>query len=446
MTARPPAARPTTRADLDALKLARLRGLLGEILPHNAFYAAKLARHAAQGLESLEALADWPVTLKEELVAAATGGLPANLTWDPSRYVRYHQTSGTHGRPLPVFDTAADWEWWLACWRLILDRAGVVPGDRMLVASSFGPYAGFWSAFDAAVDRGALAIPCGGMSSRSRLELVRSLGATVLVATPSYALHLAEVAEDAKIDTVRLPIRVVIVAGEPGGSVPAVRRRIAEAWGAAVLDHAGATEVGPWGTGDLADETTADGAAGGRFRGPGIDVIEPWFHPEFLALDTGGPARPGEPAELVLTTLGRSGAPVIRYRTGDIVRPEWPGDDELAAGGCPWVRLVGGILGRTDAMLVVRGINVFPGAIDDIVRSFPEVIEYRLTVATRESLDELSLEIEDRLGAPDRVAREMQIRLGLRVAVEAVPIGSLPRFEGKGRRIIDRRAERGEPA
>jgi phenylacetate-CoA ligase len=168
-------------------------------------------------------------------------------------------------------------------------------------------------------------------------------------------------------------------------------------------------------------------------------VLEPWFHPEFLALETGGPAAAGELAELVLTTLGRVGAPVIRYRTGDVVRPTWPSPADVAAGACPWVRLVGGILGRTDDMLVIRGVNVFPGAIDDIVRSFPEVIEYRLIVTTDEALDRIALEIEDRLADPDRVARELALRLGLRVDVTVVPMGSLPRFEGKGRRVIDRR-------
>ena len=419
------AAAPRSRAELEWLKLERLRSLMRTILPANRFYAVKLARVSPE-LESLAALADWPFTFKEELVeAAALAGQPANLTWPADRYVRFHQTSGTHGRPLPVFDTADDWAWWMEIWRLILDRGGLRAGDRVLVASSFGPYVGFWSAFDAALARNVMAIPTGGMASVARLELARSLAATVLVATPSYALHLAEVARAQKIDTAKLPVRLVIVAGEPGGSIPAVRARIAEAWGAEVLDHAGATEVGPWGVGDL--------------HGPGLDVIEPWFHPEFLAVDTGKAAGPGELSELVLTTLGRSGAPVIRYRTGDLVRPRWPSEAEIAAGGRPWVCLDGGILGRTDDMLVVRGVNVFPGAIDDIVRSFPEVIEYRLTLTTDASLDMLLLEIEDHLAAPDRVARELQVRLGLRVDVQIVPIGSLPRFEGKARRVVDRR-------
>ena len=416
------------REQLDAIKLERLRGLVRAILPHNRFYAGKLARES-QELPSLDALEQWPFTFKEELVeAAAAAGIPGNLTWPPDRYSRFHQTSGTRGRPLPVFDTAEDWKWWMACWESILDRGSVRPGDRVLVASSFGPYAGFWSCFDAVVSRQAMAIPTGGMTTLARLELARSLAATVLVATPSYALHLAEVAAEHKLDLVHLPIRLVIVAGEPGGSMPSVRSRIREAWAADLLDHAGATEVGPWGVGDL--------------HGRGLDVIEPWFHPEFLAVKTGRAAAPGELSELVLTTLGRVGAPLIRYRTGDLVRPRWPTGDEIAAGACPWVRLEGGVVGRTDDMLVVRGVNVFPSAIDDIVRSFPEIVEYRLTVSTRESLDELTLEIEDRLADPERVSREMHVRLGLRVDVVAVPAGSLPRFEGKGRRIVDHRRTR----
>jgi phenylacetate-CoA ligase len=426
----PPANRSESRESLDAIKLARLRELLRTILPHNRFYADKLGRVLPRpaDLTTLADLADWPFTFKEELVAAAAGsGRPANLTWPVERYVRFHQTSGTHGRPLLVFDTVDDWGWWMACWRLVLERGGVGPGDRVLVASSFGPYVGFWSAFEAVIAASAMAIPGGGLSSAGRLEILRGAEATVLVATPSYALHLAEVAEQSKIDVAALPVRLVVVAGEPGGSVPAVRARIAAAWDADVLDHAGATEVGPWGVGDL--------------RGPGLDVIEPFFHAEFLALESGRPAVEGELSELVLTTLGRAGAPLIRYRTGDLVRPTWAAAADVAAGACPWVRLAGGVLGRADDMLVVRGVNIFPGAIDDIVRGFPEVVEHRLTVGTRESLDELQLEIEDRLNAPDRVARELQLRLGLRVAVEAVPVGSLPRFEGKARRIVDRRGK-----
>ncbi len=416
-----------SRADLDRHKLARLRACLAETLPANAFYATKLGR-APPLPDSLAEFATWPLTTKEELVAgAAATGLPANLTYPLSSYVRCHRTSGTHGRPMPVFDTASDWTWWMECWRAILARGAVGPGDRVLVASSFGPFLGFWSGFDGVLACGAMAIPTGGLSSLARLEMARSLSATVLMATPSYALHLTEVAAEAKLDLASLPIRLVIVAGEPGGSIAAVRDRLGLAFDADVLDHAGASEVGPWGVGDR--------------HGRHLDLLEPWFHPEFLSVETGHPAAPGELSELVLTTLGRVGAPVLRYRTGDVVRPRFPTDEEIAAGECPWVKLEGGVIGRADDMLVVRGVNVFPAAIDGIVRSFPEVVEYRLTVFSRESLDELALEIEDRLDDPRRVARELHLRLGLRVGVTAVPAGSLPRFEGKGRRVVDRRQD-----
>ncbi|MFM8986999.1 MAG: phenylacetate--CoA ligase family protein [Planctomycetia bacterium] len=424
-----PGTAPRLRRELDALKLDRLRGLLRTILPQNRFYADKLARVPAAEVATLDDLADWPFTFKNELVAGAAAGLPANLTWPVERYARYHQTSGTHGRPLPVLDTADDWEWWMECWREILARGGVGRGDRVLVASSFGPYAGFWSGFEGVIASGALAIPGGGLSTRGRLELVRSLAATVLVATPSYALHLAEVAADEKLDPAGMPVRLVIVAGEPGGSVPSVRRRIAYLGAAEGRAPPGAPAAGPWGVGDL--------------RGPGLDVLEPWFHPEFLATETGRPAAAGELAELVLTTLGRAGAPVIRYRTGDLVRPRWAAAEDVAAGACPWVRLEGGILGRVDDMLVVRGVNIFPGAIDDIVRGFPEVVEYQATVRGGDGLDELAVAVEDRLADPARIAREFQLRLGLRVDVRAVPPGSLPRFEGKARRIVDERGRSG---
>ena len=189
---------------------------------------------------------------------------------------------------------------------------------------------------------------------------------------------MAEVGAENSLDVGSLGVRRLIVAGEPGGSVPAVRARIEAAWNAQVLDHCGATEIGPWGYGDL---------AGGSVR-----VNESEFLAEFLAVATGTPAAEGELAELVLTTLGRYGSPVIRYRTGDLVRPTWRGE-----GPSGFVRLEGGILGRTDDMLVVRGVNIFPSSIEQIVRSFPEVIEFRTIVTTEAQLDQLLVEIEDRL-------------------------------------------------
>jgi phenylacetate-CoA ligase len=163
-------------------------------------------------------------------------------------------------------------------------------------------------------------------------------------------------------------------------------------------------------------------------------VIETEFVAEFLSLATGGPAEDGELAEMVLTSLGRFGSPVIRYRTGDVVRPRFPN-----GGADRFVLLEGGILGRADDMLIVRGVNIFPSSVEQILRAFPEVVEFRVAITKQGNLDALSVEIEDRLSDAERVARELQLRLGLKVDVHCVPLGSLPRYEGKGKRFHDQR-------
>jgi phenylacetate-CoA ligase len=189
-----------------------------------------------------------------------------------------------------------------------------------------------------------------------------------------------------------------------------------------VLDHAGATELGPWGYGDA--------------RGEGLYVNEHDFIAEFLAVDTGSAARQGELAELVLTNLGRVGCPLIRYRTGDLVRPSWSRGGENR-----YVFLEGGVLGRVDDMMIVRGVNIFPSSIEQILRSFPEVIEYRMTVRKISEMDELLIEVEDRLNEPERVGTELALRLGLKIEVRAAPLGSLPRGDGKASHFVDERCK-----
>lgn len=410
-------------ADLERYQLARLNAMLDAILPHNRFYASRLA-DVSRPIKSLSELADIPFTFKEGLLdSPSTDELANNLTYPAERYVRFHQTSGTRGRPLAVVDTVEDWQWWLDGWQFVLDAAELRPGDRLHFAFSFGPFIGFWTAFEAAVQRGCLAIPGGGLNSLARLESIRVNRVVGLFCTPSYALHLAEVSAEYKIDVASLGVRKLILAGEPGGSVAATRARLESAWQARVIDHAGATEVGPWGYGDR--------------DGRGLHVLESEFIAEFLSVETGRPAEDGELSELVLTNLGRWGNPVIRYRTGDLVRPVWK-----HAGPNHFVLLEGGVVGRADDMVIVRGVNVFPTAIEQIIRGFPEVIEYRVTVCKEAEMDQLRVEIEDRLDRPQRVAEELRLRLGLKLDVCCVPLGTLPRFDGKGQRFIDHRQPR----
>lgn len=409
---------------LAAHQLKRLNQLFTKILPDNDFYR----RHCEQAnlpsdfqFGSLEEITKLPFTFKDQLASqSGHGNFAENLTFDRSQYCRFHRTSGTQGKPLVVLDTAEDWQWWINTWQFVLDSADIQSSDTLLMAFSFGPFIGFWSAFDAAVARGALCIPSGGLSTLSRIELIQSSDANVIFCTPSYALHLAEVATENQITVGNLSIEKIIVAGEPGGSIPEIKNQIETIWQAKVYDHAGASEVGPWGF--------ADPAARGMY------INEAEFIAEFLSIEHSGPAGEGELSELVLTNLGRYGSPIIRYRTGDLVRPTWNDDQD-----CQFVLLTGGVLGRADDMMIVRGVNIFPSSIEQILRSFPEVVEYRMTAVKDGQMDQLMIEIEDRLEKPDRVVKELQVRLGLRVDVTCVPIGSLPRFDLKGKRFIDKR-------
>ncbi len=411
-----------TAAELKSHQLIRCNQLLQEILPTNRFYAAKFGKSALQ-LASREELSQLPYTFKSELIGdESTNGFAHNLTWPVDQYTRFHRTSGTRSLPLTVLDTARDWQWWLETWQPVLDVADVQSSDRVVMAFSFGPFIGFWSAFDAVIERQCLVAPTGAMTTLARLELVRALKATLIFCTPSYALHLSEVAQASQFDIRKLGVRALIVAGEPGGSIPAIREQIESAWQAQVIDHCGASEIGPWGFADPA--------------GRGIHVNEAELIAEFISIESGAAATEGELSELVLTTLGRAGSPVIRYRTGDLVRPSWTDNQ-----ACNFVLLLGGVLGRTDDMMIVRGVNVFPSSIEQILRSFPEIAEYRLTAYKDSAMDQLRIEIEDRLDQPTRVKNELQLRLGLRIDVECVPLGSLPRYEAKGQRFVDKRQQ-----
>ena len=280
---------------------------------------------------------------------------------------------------MPVLDTPDDWQWWLDCWQYVLDAAEVTDRDVAMMAFSFGPFIGFWTANDALVRRGVLVVPGGGMSSEARLQMIHDHRCTLVCCTPTYALHLASVARSRGLNLADSTVTRLIVAGEPGGSVPAIRQRIEEAWGARLIDHTGASELGAWGFGSP--------------DGRGIHVIETEFIAELLRFDEDNPqgvaVGDGEEAELVMTNLGRFGGPAIRYRTGDIVRGYRQHDQPSE-----FLWLEGGVIGRTDDMLVIRGVNVFPSSIEAIVREIDATAEFRMIATRRDEMDQLSVEVE----------------------------------------------------
>ena len=400
-----------TDAERRRAQWERLSGKLPELRQKNPFYRAKLS-------DRVGGLGDLPFTTKAELSEdqAARPPFGTNLTYPIERYVRLHQTSGTTGRPLRLLDTFESWDWWRECWQPIYRAAGVTARDRVFFAFSFGPFVGFWSAFAGAERLGALCITGGAMTTTERVAAIVATEATVLLCTPTYALRLAAAAREEGIDLARSALRVSIHAGEPGASIPATRERIEKELGVEAFDHTGATEVGAHGFSCSARD--------------GVHINESEFVVEVFDPRTDESREEGE-GELVLTNLGRWGMPVIRYRTGDRVTAV----RATCSCGRTLVKLAGGIAGRVDDMVTVRGVNVFPSAIEAIVRRFDEVGEYRIALARVREMDELRCTVEATADVAERVAGAIHRELGIRCVVESVAHGTLPRFEMKANRF-----------
>ncbi len=415
------------RERLRALQEAKLASMIERTHGSNPFITEKLdaAGAAPDEVRTLGDLARLPFTTKAELLLAQEGAqLSANCTFPEAAYTRIHQTSGTTGAPLKVFDTAESWDWWGRCWGFVLAGAGLTAEDRFFVPFSFGPFIGFWAALGGAGRIGALMIPGGGRTSAQRLQLMADLGVTAMCCTPTYALRLVEVARDEGFDLSMIPMRITVQAGEPGASVPATKARIEAAWGAKCYDHAGASEVGAHSF-ECQAQPGATHAIDSEFI---VEVIDP---------ATRRPVSTDEEGELVVTNLGRIGFPVIRYRTGDVVRV----DDAPCPCGRTFTRFAGGVIGRADDMVVVRGVNIYPSAVENLLRRHQAVDEFRVTITRSREMAQVLIEIECRddadCGDTARAVRAtFESSLGLRPEVKTVPRGSLPRFDLKARRFF----------
>ena len=414
------------RPQLAALQLNKLQTMMGHLWGKNQFYTHKwkAAEIQPSDIRSLADLARLPLTRKGELMAdqATHGPFGTNLTYPLEAYVRMHQTSGTTGVPLKVFDTDESWDWWGRCWGHVLAGAGVTASDRLFMAFAFGPFIGFWAAVEGARKIGAVMIPGGGRDSQQRLDMMRDAGATVLCCTPSYALRMVEIAREIGFDLRSIPLKATVHAGEPGASVPATKQRIQESWAAKCFDHAGASEVG-------AHSFECQVQPGGTH------LIESEYIAEVLNPLTGEAVSPGERGELVITNLGRWGFPVIRYCTGDLVQVNL----ERCQCGRTSLRFEGGVLGRADDMVTVRGVNVFPGGVESIIRNFTEVDEFRITVNKVKQMDEMDIEVELSEGTDPELIHAIAVKLdsmlAFRPRVRQVAHNALPRFEMKAKRF-----------
>jgi len=410
-----------SQASLKIIQLHKLRKLLA-LQSRNKFYSSALKYFASiSRLESIdEFIANIPFTEKQQLINDQLLYPPygTNLACPLIQYKRMHQTSGTTTTPLRWLDTDLSWQLILNCWHRIYQAAGVTDTDRICFCFSFGPFLGFWSAFEAATQYGCLSFPTGGMSSQARIELILDTQSTVLCCTPSYALRLAEVAKEAKLPISISHIQRIIVAGEPGGSIPTTRALIERTWNARVYDHYGMTETGPI-----------------TYPCPSIKdtlhVDEESYFVEIIDPDNQHVLE----GELVITTLDRYSSPLLRYRTGDLVRAS----KDACPCGSPHLTLVGGIRGRLDDMLIVRGVNVYPSTIEELVRRFAAAAEYRVIVDQRSVMTEIYLEIElesdgNATNIMNYIQQAIATSMTIRCEIRSVPVGSLPRHEMKARR------------
>jgi phenylacetate-CoA ligase len=427
------------RDELRALQLLKLQRTVARAWRDSPFHRRLYERAGVNpdSIASLDDLRRLPFMTREEwMQCQAEQPLFGDLITRPrGQAIRYHLTSGTSGRqPLRVLDSRKDWSWIAEMWCYGFWGFGVRPADTVFFAFSYGSFIGFWGAHYCCEKIGSLVLPSGNMTTDARVKQIVEMGATTVCATPTYALRMGQAAQQLGIDIARDgKVDKVIVSGEPAGSIPATKRLIEEMWGARCGDTAGMTEIG---TIMIFECSHQPG---------GTHIIEDHFIEEVLDPQTLEPVPYGEKGERVVTSFGRGFIPLIRYRTQDLVT-------KVPHTACKCGRTgdlyEGGILGRVDDMKLVRGTNVYPRAVEAIVREHPEVSEFQILLTREEGIrDEITVKIElepDKTDAWPRLRETLgrdlaEAHEGLRFNVALAETGTLPRFELKARRLVDQR-------
>jgi phenylacetate-CoA ligase len=425
------------RSSIEVLQLRKLRNVVEWSTSQVPYHAKRLqdAGVTADSIATLDDLRRIPFMTRDEWMRSQVDHPPFGpiLAAPEELAIRYHMTSGTTGRtPIRVLDSMKDWEWIAEMWCYGFWGFGVRPSDTVFFAFSYGTFVGFWGAHYACEKMGCLVLPGGNMTTEARVKQIMDMKASVVCSTPTYALRLAQEANKLGIDLSASPVRRLILSGEPAGSIPATKKLIEEQWGAKAGDTAGMTELGTI----MIFEC--------EHQPGGTHIIEPHFIEEVIDPITGEPLAYGEQGERVVTSFGRGFIPVLRYRTRDLVV-------KVPAERCTCGRTLdiyeGGIVGRVDDMKLVRGTNVYPRAVEAIVREFPEVDEFQLHLYTAEGIrDEIEVlvEIPDQRADAQSICARMASELadaheGLRFGVRTAELGSLPRFELKAKRTKDER-------
>jgi phenylacetate-CoA ligase len=424
------------RERLEALQLAKLRRQVAWAAARSPWFTRTLAGFDVDELQSMSDLRRLPMLTREEWMESQSehppyGELPAI---GGVGAIRIHTTSGTTGRePLRALDSRKDWAWIAEMWAYGVWGCGIRSSDTAYIAFGYGSFIGFWGLHYAMEKIGVLNVPGGAQPTDTRVRQIIDFGATVVASTPTYALRLAQEASVLGIDLPASGVERLILSGEPAGSIPQTKALIEEQWGAKAYDTAGMTEIG------TIMVFECDHQPGGTH------IIEDHVIEEVIDPTTLEPVQYGERGERVVTSFGRGAIPLIRYRTGDLVC-------KVPASRCTCGRgfdiYEGGILGRVDDMKIIRGTNVYPRAIEAIVREFSEVDEFQ-TVITREGVrDEIALRVELKPDWSDDnwvgLSEDLRKRLadaheGLNFRIERAGAGELPRFELKAKRTVDKR-------
>ena len=428
-----------TKSELRALQLRRVQAALAHAWEHSPFYRRRM-ESCGVAPDRILSLEDYyqkfPITRRGDLERDQLENPPFGTRHAMSleAALRYHSTSGTTGKPpVRAFDSERDWLWGGDAWAASLYNFGVRPNDVVMVAFGYGSFIGFWGAHYAFEKIGCRVHPTGSMDTKTRIQMMLDLNVTVLCCTPSYAIRLLHVAHEEGIDlAARSQVNMVVVAGEPGASIASTRDIIEKGFNAYLGDFMGTTE-----TAGLMASTCSR-------RCGGLHINEDRFLGEVVNPTTLEPVGYGQKGMMVVTPLIKEAMPLFRYATNDIVVME-PGS--CCSCGRTLDLFMGGILGRYDDMVKVRGVQLTPQMIEEIVRAFPAVEEFFSTAQSLEGLDTLLIQLEFRpetdSASAERTVRDIkqQVKknIGLSPEVRVEAHNTLPRFELKARRFRDLR-------
>ncbi len=421
------------REKLEELQLQRFKERMQYVYDRSPMYRRKYdgAGMKPADIRTLDDISHIPFTAKEELRESQAQHPPWGdfICIAPEEGVRVFQTTGTTGIPVRVILNKSDWtQHFYEQFMHFMYGYGIKTSDTLFVPFGYGLYIAWWG-FQAALEQeGVMIVPGGAQSSQDRVRNIFDWGATVVCGTPTYLLYLGDTARKMDRPLADSAVRIVVAAGEPGANVPSTKRALEALWGAKCYDDIGSTEISNFGFECVAQK--------------GTHVIESMFYAECLDPETLKPVKPGEVGELVLSNLCTESVPLLRYRMRDLVRF----NRETCQCGRTFLRLDGGILGRSDDMFHFAGVNIFPSAIENFVRDVPEFSnEYQIVVPKIGSGKHLKIRVEPSTAdiPDDRMEQAVQnfiqtfkYRIMITPDVEIVRPGDLPRFELKAKRLI----------